>query len=361
MVHPALKDLTIESFRTRADWLASRAAPDVIGASEAAMALGVSPYGTAWSLWESKRPERQPKRGPQLARGHRWEPAVVAEYADESGYTTLTPAEACGRPLGSIIVLAHPEAPWLRESPDAFAVDPHTGELGHVEAKTAMRAHEWAPEQGVVIERWEDSHTELVPAHYAIQGYVQLAVTRLPWVDLCALVPHRGWLGVRWVRLMSDVDTQGAIVETLSAWRERHLVAGDPPPVDGSAACNRYLARRFPAGKRKPERIATDDELDLMRRLYEARQAEKCAKRAGDRLRNLLIERAEGYRLRVPGCGKSAPYGQPQGSAGRQLVDLDAIRAEAPELVEKHTRTGAPASSFNLYRFDQLEEHDDVG
>ena len=60
------------TYPDRDAWLTSRRARDVIGASEAAIALGVSPYGTPWALWESKHAPLEGPRGKQLTRGHRW-------------------------------------------------------------------------------------------------------------------------------------------------------------------------------------------------------------------------------------------------------------------------------------------------
>jgi putative phage-type endonuclease len=340
-------NVVIQPWLSRERWLSSRA--ESIGASEAAMALGVSPYGTPWRLWELKRAQAPAERGKDiLQRGHRWEPAVLAEYADESGATVLDPGKACGVETGQIVTLARRDLPWLRETPDGFSVD-RAGQLGQVEAKTALRAHEWSPEPGIVIDRWDDAHAEIVPPHYAIQGYVQLIVTGLPWVDLCALVPRYGWLAVRYVRLQRDPETQDQITQALVEWRERHLIAGEPPPLDGSEPCNRYLAKRFPSpsGKEKPTRGATREEIDLLFELAEINARAKADKERHDVLRNLLLERAQGERLSI-----GHAYGQPQNNSGKRLVDLDALREEAPELVAKHERKGAPSASFNLYRFD---------
>lgn len=350
---PELCELEVEHYPTRPAWLASRAERDVIGASEAAMALGVSPYGTAWALWESKQKPTAEKRGDQLRRGQRWESAVLADYEDESRREVLSPTRAVQLD-GGIVVLANRRLPWLRETPDAFAIDEH-GELGQVEAKTAVQAHVWAPEPGIVIERWDDAYATLIPPHIAIQGYVQLIVTDLPWVDVCALVPRAGWLAVRYVRLERDVDTQGELEGALTDWRARHLLGGEPPAVDGSEACNHYLARTFPSasGKRKPQRGAEPHELERMVELYGLRREIKALEARADLLRNQLLRSAEGHRLTVG--FKSGPYGQTEFSRGRMGVDLEGLRREAPELVARHESRGEPGAAFKLYRFDQIK------
>jgi predicted phage-related endonuclease len=329
---------------TRAAWLAGRS--DGIGASEAAMALGVSPYGTPFALWERKKMPRIENKAEVLQRGHRWEGAVLAEYEDESGNKVLQPLPALDLP-GHSVTLARRDIPWLRQTPDAFAID-RSGELGQVEAKTALKANEWSPEAGIVLDTWDDSHAELVPAHYAIQGYVQLIVSGLPWVDLCALVPRNGWLGVRHVRLRRDVETQGQIEDALTQWYQRHLIEGVPPPIDHSAPCNRYLAARFPSpsGKDKPARPADADETALLLALADVNARAKADKLRHDELRNQLLARAQGMRLTVGNA-----FGQPQNNAGKRTVDLDALREEAPELVAKHESRGAPFVTFNLYHF----------
>ena len=352
---PELSHLNVETFVTREEWLAARRAPDTIGASEAAAVLGVSPFMTAWSFWEMKRHPQSEKRSEVLQRGHRWEPAVIAEYQDESEHEVLTPGEAVRSERDALVTLSNPRIPFIRQSPDSFALD--RGTLGQVEAKTALQAGVWSPEPGIVIDRWDDAHADLIPPHYAVQGYVQLIVTELDWVDLCALVPKGRWLGVRWVRLMRDVETQQQIEAALTEFRARHLIAGEPPALDGSDACNRYLARKHPslAGKEKPWRHATIVEARKMVELADIRAKEKVLKARADLLRNELIESAQGRRL-VCSSHPKGPYGQPQNNEGRVTLDMDRLRREvAPDVMRRCEKQGAPFASFVLYRdFEQV-------
>lgn len=355
-------DVLVECFSNRQQWLEARRSHDTIGASQAAQALGVAPqaWGTPWALWTSKMAQAQAKDdNANFQRGHKWEPAVLAEYADESGHRLITLEEMFG---AKIVILSNKAAPWLRASPDGLAID-QANTLGLVEAKTALNRDVWAPERGIVIERWddaiEDKLTEVVPPYYAVQGYVQLAASKLPWVDLCALVPQGMWLAGRYVRLMRDEETQQALVEQLGAWRQKHLINGEPPEVDGSKACNQYLAKRFPVPAKKPMRAPTGAELEMMQRLQAVIELEKKAHHEAAVLRNKLIASAEGHRLNV-GHPRTDPYGQPQKTGGALLVNLKALRAEAPQLVDRHTSRGAESMTFRLYRFGEEEEIDDV-
>ena len=338
-------------YRTREAWLEARREPGCIGASEAPVILGVSPHERPWDFWErrvgagSSGQETEP-----LRRGHRWESAVLAEYEDASGHRVLQPGEHYRRP-GSIVVLSHPEHPWLRQSPDAFATDPHGG-LGQVEAKTALDPRAWSPEHGVVVERWEDGCEDLVPPHYAVQAYVQLEVSGLPWVDLTALVPARGWLEVRWVRLLRDEDTQRSLVEALAAWREQHLVRREPPPVDGSGACSRYLAKNLTVPEKRPMRVAAFEEAERLRTLAAARAVIRATEDEARRLSAELVALCPGGERLALGEGKGTPYGQPQVQPGRESVDLERLRRDFPEAAAACLRRGEPTAFFATYRFN---------
>lgn len=334
----------------RDGWLKARAEDAAsISGSEAAAVLGVSPFASEWDVWRQKRGEAPAFSGNEATRrGSRWEGVVLEEYADAADAKVVTPGALVGRSSATHVLLAHREHAWLRQSPDAFAE--RNGELGQVEAKTARRGGDWSPEPGVVIERWDDSFAALIPSHIAVQAYVQLEVTGLPWNDVCALVPTGGWLGVRWVRVMRDAETQAALVERLGAWRERHLVAGEEPAVDGSDACTAHLASRFPRDE-KLVRGATDDEAAMMRELHACRASKDAAEERAKALCNELIASAAGAKLTFPG-GAKAPYGQPQKCGGGARIDADALRSQFPDVAAAVTRQTAPSMTFRTYRME---------
>tara|TARA_R110000868_G_scaffold255275_3_gene511886 strand:+ start:4838 stop:5848 length:1011 start_codon:yes stop_codon:yes gene_type:complete len=330
-------------YPTRESWLASRDALS-IGASEAAQALGVSPYGGPWELYERKQGKATPDNA-TMARGRKWEPRVLEDYAEEAGVQLIDPAiHLSSRP--GIAVLHHPDHDWMRCSPDAFTRQ--NGILAGAEAKTATDAGAWTPEKGLVLDRWSDDAATLIPAHYAVQVYFSLEVSGFPYWDLCALVPAGGWLEVRWVRIMRDEQIQFSITHELACWQDRHLVKGTPPEIDGSDACNRALSASF---KKKESRESTYEEMGLLHELASIKNQEKQLKERGDLLKNQLIQKADGNRLYA--LGTSGPYGQPQFNKGKTGIDTNKLKAEFPAAFEACQKEGQPFTTFNLYKFDK--------
>lgn len=213
----------------------------------------------------------------------------------------------------------------------------------------------WTPDVGTVIERWHDGADLMVPVQYAIQVYVQLAASELPWNDLCALVMQGGWLAVRWVRFLRDPEIQDEIVETIAAWRQRHLIDGEEPAIDGSSACTRFLASKFVA---RPTRRASDGEETQMRALAALKAQKKAAEKQIKLFSNELVALANGSRLTL-GDDKAAPYGQPRKIAGKVTVDAKKLRADHPDAYAACMKTGQPSATFATYRFAEEEEDDD--
>jgi len=331
-------------YPNREAWLASRD-PLSIGASEAAMALGVSPYGGPWELFERKQGKPNPDNT-AMARGRKWEPRVLEDYAEEARVQLIDPAiHLSSRP--GIAVLHHHDHDWMRCSPDAFSRQ--DGILGGVEAKTATDAGAWTPEKGLVLDRWSDDAATMIPPHYAVQVYFSLEVSGFPYWDLCALVPAAGWLEVRWVRIMRDTSVQSSIVATLAEWQDRHLVRGIPPEVDGSDACNRALSASF---KKRDARETTGEELSLLMEFAAIKGQMKALEGRADVLKNQLIQISDGARL-LANSGKGSPYGQPQFNKGKTGIDIDKLKTDFPAAFEACQKKGSPFVTFNLYKFGE--------
>lgn len=326
-------------------WLASRDALS-IGASEAAQALGVSPYGGPWELYERKQGKAQPDSAP-MARGRKWEARVLEDYAEAAEVQLVDASWAFFRQNEGIVTLSHSDFPWLRCSPDSFSRS--NGVLGGVEAKTSTDPGAWTPEAGTIIEAWSDKFATMIPAHYAVQVYVSLEISGLPYWDLCALVPATGWLEMRWVRIMRDVPTQSAIVAMLVEWQEKHLIKSIPPEIDGSGACNRALSASF---QKRDARESTGEELALLMEFAAIKGQMKTLEERADLLKNQLIQISNGARM-LANSGKGSPYGQPQFNKGKTSIDTTKLKAEFPAAFEACQKEGQPFTTFNLYKFGE--------
>lgn len=147
---------------TRQEWLARRR--ESLGASEAAAALGVSPWQTPVELWQRKlgligeQDESEAMRWGSLL-----EPVILAEYQRRTGRRVVATQE----------FLSHPGYPFLTATLDARCDD---GRL--VEVKTASA---WAKE-------WGDEGSDEVPETYLVQVAQQLAVTGAKVADVAVLI-----------------------------------------------------------------------------------------------------------------------------------------------------------------------------
>lgn len=270
-----------------ADWHAERMLG--IGGSEAAAAVGLSPWLDPIDLWAIKRGEMAEKEPTfRMRLGNLIEPVIGVLYS-----------EATGRALRHHErQFVHPSVPWLRDHPDFSVV----GERRLVQAKNA----------GAFAEEWgEPGAPEAIPVHYRVQGYHELAATGYQIVDFAVL--REDGLGIypleRDEAVISDL-----LVEEGDFWQ--HVVDGTMPSV--SKASGSALGRRFP----KP-----DGEVKVASAEQEAQIAEYLATR---KLRALAEERetlAEnivkgmiGDAQAIEGAGSRVSWGLVRGSVAWKPV-----------------------------------------
>lgn len=320
----------VEVYADRTAWLAARGGTDRnrIGASEVASILGVEgAYRTPWEVWGEKtgalpRPEPTAAERRVLERGQRWEHMVLSEYAEQTERVTLSPGDAVGQP-GALVIVRHAVESWAVCSPDGVVIDPEYG-TGLVEGKTAQIASAWG-EVDVTLASADDYTPDLAPAPYVCQSFWQLATTNVPFVDLACLLPR---YSMRIVRILPDLAYQDQIVNQVGEWRERHLIRGEEPPVDGSEACGRYLTKRFP-GKGKDVRDATAEEAELLRTLANVKAARKECESTEETLCNQLHAlMGDTYGVRLASGAKALLIPM----KGRQTAKLAEIEKQRPEL-----------------------------
>lgn len=343
-----------EIYPTREAWLAARAGSTAgprIGASEVASILGVAgAFKSAWDIWAEKTgalPAVAPTAAEArvLSRGQRWERMVLAEYGETSGLDVMEPGEALGQP-GALVMVRHAAEEWATCSPDAVVLDPRYGQ-GYGEAKTDI-AGEWARED-VTLERADAYREDIAPPAKIAQCYWQIEVSGVPFVDLVCLLPR---YEVRVVRVMADPGYQREILDIVGEWRERHVIRGEAPPVDGSEACGRYLARRYP-GRGKDTRAATPEEAAILRELADTKALRKELEEREDVLANQLhaaLGDTYGVTLDSGAKGLLIPM------RGRLTAKLADIEAKHPEIFARLVADGlvtrgADYRQLRLYGF----------
>ncbi len=324
----------VRMYEDRDTWVEGRKVG--LGSSDVAAILGVSPYRSPWDIYLERVLDRRPppdaRREKYYARGHREEPRILEDYADEVGASVM--------PLRQVIV----EGPApLAVSPDSFvALD---GEWGLGECKTD-RTFAWGP-SGTVIERWTTAARELVREDHAAQVYSQLIATGLPFGVLAV---RRDMDDLRHFVLVADERLQARMLERLGEWWQRHIVAGEPPENDGSEACAKAKERLYAGGAReKKTRQATPDEVRLARELVAAKTEKQ---RFEDRERRLQSDLSdaigEGYGLHFDGAGGTSKVLYID-VAGRELVDTEKLRKEHPDVFAKVVKRTEPRREVRLY------------
>lgn len=184
---------------TREEWLAERR--NSLGASEAAAALGVSPYQTPIELWQRKlgiMPDQDESEA--MRWGSLLEPIILAEYQRRTGRRVVAEQE----------FLRHPGYPCLTATLDARCED---GRL--VEVKTASA---WARE-------WGEESTDEVPEPYLVQVAHQFAVTGAMVADVVVLIGGQRLLTYTVER--NEVLVDHVVRRGLEFWG--HVEARTPP------------------------------------------------------------------------------------------------------------------------------------
>ncbi len=204
---------------SREDWLAVR--KQGIGASDAAAAVGLSPYQSPLELWMIKtgRDSDMPKVDPNdesspMYWGTILEPIVAQQYSKRTGNKV--------RRINSVLQHPDPDKHWMLANLDYTVVG--SDEVQILECKTAG---EWG------AKHWRDG----VPEYVQCQVQHQLAVTGKLAADVCVLICGQE---IRIHRIERDDELIARLIELeRQFW---HYVETDtPPPADGSKSAGKAL------------------------------------------------------------------------------------------------------------------------
>lgn len=188
-----------------------------IGGSDAAPALGLSPYKSALELFIDKRERRAPSSVElsEFRWGNLLEPVIRQEYATATGRIVRLPEGTLRHPQHNFVI-AH--------------VDGVTDDRRVFEAKTARSA-----------DGWGKTGTDEVPHHYLIQVQHYLAVTGFAIADIAVLI---GGNDFRLYEVPADRELQEMIIDgEADFWKS--LQTGTPPEPDFTRTDAADIMRRL--------------------------------------------------------------------------------------------------------------------
>ena len=204
---------------TREQWLDIRQLG--IGSSDAAVAIGLSPYKCPLSLWLEKTARKAPEDISQkeaVLWGVELEPVLAQVYTKRTGYKV--------RRVNA--VLQHPEHTFMLANLDREVVG-HPDGPGILEIKTA--SYHSAPQ-------WEEG----VPVAYQCQVLHQLAVTGHAWAEVAVLI---GGQDFRIYRIERDEEKIGDLIRREAHFWQQVRQDWQPEP-DGSSDAAAALGWLFP-------------------------------------------------------------------------------------------------------------------
>ncbi|MEN6079634.1 lambda-exonuclease family protein [Chromobacterium piscinae] len=303
---------------SREAWLAIRR--QGIGSSDAAAAIGLSPYKCALSLWLEKTgrktPEDLAQKEPVLW-GTILEPVLAGVYAQRTGRRV--------RRVNA--VLQHAEHSFMLANLDREVVGADAG-VGTLEIKTA--SYHSAPQ-------WEDG----VPIAYQCQVLHQLAVTGHAWADVAVLI---GGQDFRIYRIERNEDKIADLIEREARfWR--CVEQDEQPQPDGSDDAGQALQWLFPRDSGTTVDLSESSEGTA---LFDTLLALK--------LRREDIEAQEAYAKQqlqnVMGSASTAVFAGGRVSwkrtKDRILTDLERLGLERPEVLKQYSKTVAGSRRFLL-------------
>ena len=189
-----------------------------IGGSDASVVCGINKYRSPIELWLDKTGQTAFEEAGEAAYwGTLLEPVVREEFTKRTGIEV--------KPLKQL--LQHEDYPFMLANLDGICETPDHGTC-IFEAKTAssFKAAEW---------------DDKIPDEYMLQVQHYMAVTGFYAAYIAVLI---GGNTFKW-KLIERDDELIKMLIGLEAGFWKHVTDMTPPPLDGSDACEKYLAEKF--------------------------------------------------------------------------------------------------------------------
>ena len=286
-----------------ADWLEYRKLG--IGGSDASVVCGISRYKSPVELWLDKTGQLPPQEAGEAAYwGTQLEPFVRAEFTKRTGIEVIRRSE----------LLQSEEHFFMLANLDGVCEVPDYGTC-IFEAKTAS-----AYKAG----EWDDA----IPDEYQLQIQHYMAVTGYKAAYIAVLI---GGNTFRWKFVERDEELISMLID-LEADFWKHVQDCTPPPLDGSDASAKFLARRFPSSTPKSQITLPDAAADLLSQYDDACEELEIVTERKQRAENLLKEM-----LGENEVGTSGSHIVTWKSVSQERLDSKTLKAEHPALCKKYT------------------------
>ena len=208
-----------------------------IGSSDIAAIIGLSPFKTAYEVWEEKTADTwEESDNPILRRGRRAEPFLLETLKGEFDVWVIDANQR----------VEHPEFSFLRaESDFRYVIDGEgvpdgtlpelpawggTQNIGHGEIKSV----------GFNRGEWGESGSQDVPPYYLAQAMFAMQINKLPEATIWGCF---GFDDIRPYRFDFDPEAGKALEDAAVNFWKNHIVPKVPPATKTAEDCKKVLAR----------------------------------------------------------------------------------------------------------------------
>jgi putative phage-type endonuclease len=296
--------------RERDEWLEQRR--HGIGGSDAAAALGLSPWKTPLSLYLEKTGDARPFRDNEsMLWGRVLEPAIRAEYTRRTGIACASGAQ-----------LTHPKYPWMRATLDGLS---NERQPRVVEIKTARTDRGWG-----------EPGTDDVPQTYLLQCVHYMVVTGAQLADIALLV---GGQDFRIYTVQRNAALADLVVEGEHEFWQ-HVQRREPPEAKTLAEINmRYRQSQSRQVELSPDAAHACAQLAAIRAEILERETE--AEQCEALIKSELLEADAGIVDGVVACTWRT-------AKPSQVFDKDNFKSEFPDLWKQYQTERAGSRRFLL-------------
>ena len=293
-----------------ADWLRARAFDDevgyCIGSSDVPPIMGVPFTSPARSVWLDKRGEGKDRESEAMYWGKRLEATIADDWARRN--------RSVIRDIG---IVANVDFPWRRASIDRMVMECPLDRQSRQRCALEVKCR-----NAFGSKRW---HAE-VPDDILAQTTWQMLVAGYDHVHVAALIGGNDFRQtvVRW-----DDAVSAYIADTVTDWRERHLVDGVEPPYEPEKHSAHLELDQLQYGNdRTGNREIDMDQIGELLEYGRLTSLRGLYNRLADRQKAVLMELAGGHRYVT--FANELAYELEQ-RAGKPRVDLETLAERFPD------------------------------